>query len=161
MILLTFWGLIAHRPSASYRSSKSFGEYSEILLSRINLSCKGSWQKHAHHFIFVYSYSFCSFIVIFVVVLLLTLNFQQESFDGTGSNIDWFAIRCCFFNLCDYGSIIYSSFDLLVGALLSAMGTQQMVGVTQEKCNQMVQLYEPSSEAKSNNQLLLDGNETI
>ena len=41
------------------------------------------------------------------------------------------------------------------------MGTQQMVAVTQEKCNQMVELYEPSSEAKSNNQLLLDGNETV
>ena len=41
------------------------------------------------------------------------------------------------------------------------MGTQQMVAATQEKCNQMVQLYEPSSEAKSNNQLLLDGNETV
>ena len=40
------------------------------------------------------------------------------------------------------------------------MWTQQMSDVTQEKCNQMVQLYEPSSEAKSNNQLLLDGNNT-
>ena len=62
---------------------------------------------------------------------------------------------------CYYCSKSYSSFDLFIGALLSGMGTQQMVAATQEKCNQMVQLYEPSSEAKSNNQLLLDGNETV